>query len=570
MALGCFIRVKEKTVATKITLLLSLLFVVGVILANIKFLNNEPQDHFLKQRVGSYDPTLYAAQNQAVKNLEASVPPQCYTKTAGKANPCWSCHTQSHGLNVMNDWTLQKEYAFSDFALTNKWKNLFVDRSAMIASISDDEILSYIRTDNYKPLVESLKALNDYRGWVPDLDFETGFDESGFAKNGSYWRALRYKPFLGTFWQTNGSSDDVFIRLPQAFRKDREGKVSLEVLKLNFAILEVMLSTAPTEAKPNRKVGPIHESLAGVDLNDDGMITETIDVIKVFPKFYVGAAAAIESKRYLYPKGTEFLHSVRYLNPDADSMLALRMKELRYAIRRIEADQIDTFRVYEKEFEAKERGKLPVYAGSTTEGFRNYHGWQWQGYIEDQHGRLRLQNNEEHRYCMGCHASIGVTVDQTFSFARKLPGLDGWKYQSIHGIPDVPQLGQSKPEYAVYMERVGGGDEFRANQEMMARFFKPDGTLNEREVNKAANGEADISHLLLPSRRRALDLNKAYLTIVKEQSFIYGRDAVLVPPANVHQTIENGSTELGATGKVFKDGRLWLDWQPYNDLKFWD
>jgi hypothetical protein len=45
---------------------------------------------------------------------------------------------------------LQESYAFPDYALTNHWTNLFKDRSQQVAAISDEEILAYIRKDNYK------------------------------------------------------------------------------------------------------------------------------------------------------------------------------------------------------------------------------------------------------------------------------------------------------------------------------------------------------------------------------------------------------------------------------------
>jgi hypothetical protein len=165
-------------------------------------------------------------------NFEAVVPPQCYTKTDGEANPCWTCHTSPIASNYLVDWSLQEEYAFSDFALTNHWTNLFADRAAVIASISDEVALGYIRTDNYTPLRQALQARQDYPGWVPDLDFEIGFDPEGFANDGSHWRAIRYKPFLGTFWPTNGSTDDVQIRLPAIFRTDAEGRPSRAVYKI--------------------------------------------------------------------------------------------------------------------------------------------------------------------------------------------------------------------------------------------------------------------------------------------------------------------------------------------------
>jgi hypothetical protein len=107
---------------------------------------------------------------------------------------------------------------------------------------------------------------------------------------------------------------------------------------------------------------------------------------------------------------------------------------------------------------------------------------------------------------------------------------------------------------------VTGGDEIRANTEMLERFF-PGGVLNEAEVRRAApGGDRNITHLIVPSHERALQLNKAYMALVREQSFEKGRDAVLAPTDNVFEEIVNGSTELNATGLVFRDGRLPLQW----------
>jgi heterodisulfide reductase subunit B len=79
------------------------------------------------------------------------------------------------------------------------------------------------------------------------------------------------------------------------------------------------------------------------------------------------------------------------------------------------------------------------------------------------------------------------------------------------------------------------GDEFRENQEVMDRFFDAAGNLKPEEVERL---HQDIGHLLLPSRERALQLNKAYRAIVQEQSFIHGRDATVTPAKNVHQQVE--------------------------------
>jgi len=47
----------------------------------------------------------------------------------------------------------------------------------------------------------------------------------------------------------------------------------------------------------------------------------------------------------------------------------------------------------------------------------------------------------------------------------------------------------------------------------------------------------DLSTLLLPSPARALALDKAYLLLVREQSYIRGRDAMLEPATNVYREI---------------------------------
>ena len=161
---------------------------------------------------------------------------------------------------------------------------------------------------------------------------------------------------------------------------------------------------------------------------------------------------------------------------------------------------------------------------------------------------------------MGCHSTIGVTVDHTFALARKVPGADGWRHQTLDGIPDVPQAGHSEPEVLTYFRRVQGGDEFRANGEILERFF-PEGVLDEALVRRAApGGDRDLRFLVAPSRERALLLAKAYMALVREQTFHLGRDTMIAPPRNVFEKVENGDTELGAAGRVFTDGRLWLDW----------
>ncbi|WP_419145095.1 hypothetical protein [Myxococcus stipitatus] len=513
-----------------------------------------------------FDPLAQAlASGSGVANREAPIPSMCYTKTEGVSNPCWTCHTGGVGFNVMDDASLQAEYAFSDVGLTNHWSNLFTDRSAAMAELSDEEVLRYIREDNYTPLRHALpRRAGGFKGWVPDLDLPRGFDDEGFARDGSGWRAVRYKPFLGTFWPTNGSTDDVFIRLPVAFRTDARGQDSREVYRLNLAILEAAMTMDPglsELARARRRVEPVDERVGGVDLDGDGQLSAGVEVVRGLPATYVGGAAGVKVRRAFYPRGVEFLHTVRYVDPDAPTLLSTRMKEVRYSRKAEEYSNEQVMAFYAAEQEKKRRNRLPSFPGTPELGLINEFGWRLQGFIEDARGRLRLQTLEEHAFCMGCHTNLGVTVDQTFGFPRKLPGREGWRHQDLRGIPDVPQAGHAKPEVLTYFERVKGGDEFRANDELLARFFAA-GVVDEAAVRRAApGGDRDLAWLLTPSRERALALDRAYMVLVREQGFAKGRDTLLAPPRNVLSQVENGSTDLESTGLVFEDGRLHLTWE---------
>ena len=511
----------------------------------------------------AFDPLAYAASKSGqLSNPEATVPAQCYTKTQGISNPCWTCHTDPQAPNEWVDWDLQESYDFSEFALTNRWTNLFKDRHAAMARISDEAVLAYIREDNYTPLMNALSNRADYPGYKPDLDFRQGFDHTGFARDGSQWRAFRYKPFPGAFWPTNGHTDDVMLRLPKPFRT-LNGIPNREIYKINLSLLEAAIASPPKA--PNQPHGqyptePISETLANFDIDGNGNIEGFARTIAELPAHFAGDASAIPLETYVYPRGTEFLHSVRYIDPEKPGQTGTRMKELRYARKAAFLDSWAMTKVYEKEYNEKEEGSLPSYAGSPFVGLRNSYGWQIQGFIEDAEGRLRLQSFEEHQFCMGCHGSLGITVDHSFSLPRKVPGAKGWGYQDFNGIQDVPQIGHKKGEIATYFERVGGGDEFRTNREILDRFFQDGRPLTSALKRAAPGGDQDLTYLIFPSHDRAMALNKAYMTIVAEQQFEKGRDIIIGPIDLVHRKIENGTTDLGRTKRVFRDGRIWLDW----------
>lgn len=468
------------------------------------------------QPAANYDPLALAlATGDEQQNPDPGVPPSCYTRTEAGANSCASCHTASTYPNMANDWELQQNFPFFELS-TNHWKNQFRDRTAIIERFSDKDVLDYVRTDNYEPLRRVI-ANRDFPGWKPDLSFARGFDAQGFANDGTAWRALRYKPFAGPFWPAQGSTDDAFIRLPLAFRVDASGAPSREIYRINLSILEAAI-TAGTADQPTREVERLDEAIAGLDLDGDGRLGETSKIIGL-PSHFVGGASHIAVTRSLYPEGVELLHTVRYLDPDAPAYIATRVKEVRYATKAAFLGE----RALAKAHRAVEDPTAGP-DGDPLRGYRNALGWQLQGWIEDANGWLRLQTHEEHQFCTGCHSNLGIAVDQTFSFPRKVPGAEGWAPQDPRRIPDVPARGETEPEFATFLARTGSDTPF------------------------------------YPSRERAIELDRAYLANVLEQSYVWGRDAIASPVTTAHATIDERSTNLGETDRVRREGSLLLQW----------
>lgn len=515
----------------------------------------------LRRRPGAVAPELPDVHPRHVTfNAEAPIPPQCYTRTEGRFNPCYVCHQDRvpGRENTMHDGSLQVAYAFSDVGTTNHWKNLFEDRSAAVARISDAEILEWIDQDNYSALAPRLREAG-FEGWIPDLanlqEGAAAFDDEGFARDGSQWVAFHYKPLPSTFWPTNGSTDDVMIRLPEAFRTDEQGRSSRDVYRANLAIVE-----ASVKGLSEIGVAPIDERRVGADLDGDGVLGRAEIVRDV--DGYVGAARSVYLDTFLYPEGTEFLHTVRYVGVDGKDAIgpSRRMKEVRYMRKWRAYRKVVYVREYQLERFSKDAGALPRYQLIGDHGLDNGFGWSVQGFIEGVDGELRSLTYEENLFCMGCHSSIGATIDKTFSFPRKVDGAAGWGYLDLRGMPDAPNMGESRGEIATYLERVGGGGEFRSNPEMFERFFEPDGRLDR----EAVDGARDVYDLIMPSPRRALELDKAYRVIVAEQDYVHGRDATVEPPANVYESIDI-RTAPTLPAELARSWDIRLDWKAVSD-----
>jgi hypothetical protein len=489
-------------------------------------------------------------------NREAPIPPQCYTNSNGLHNPCYVCHQDNipERENTMGDRDLQEAYSFSDAGLSNHWLNLFEDRSERVNQIGDAEILAYVNTDNYSPLPQRLINAG-FTGWIPDLaNLQLGaaaFDQEGFANDGSWWVAYNYKPLPSTFWPTQGSTDDVMIRLPPEFYKTANGVISREVYKANLAILESNIKGVSTMGSLL-----ISETTVGEDLNGDNQLT-LVTTVSANREHYVGAANQIDLIPFVYPIGTEFLHTVRYVGVAADGSIfnPPRMKEVRYMKRRIQSRHFQLEHYYEEENLEKEMGSLPTYKNFGHQGLSSNFGWNISGFIENKEGNLRWNTFEENVFCMGCHSTIGSTIDKTFSFARKLDGAAGWGYINLKALKDAPNMGETLNEAATYLNRVGGGTEFRSNPELENRFYHADGSVNTIALASTRN----LYDLITPSASRALMLNKAYKAIVEEQDFIFGRDATVTPPQRVLASVDNETSPTLSKEHQY-DWNILLDW----------
>ena len=525
------------------------------------------------------------ASTTSLNNKAAYVTSQCYTKTVdekgGVHNPCFTCHINSKEPNYVDDRDLQGSSDFGEYTKTNRFTNLFKDRSSLVVQISDEEIVSYVRENNYiqkgqillanklknPPKEWDVNSDGKWNGYTPDCYFS--FDNQGFDRSpdGNYtgWRAFGYYPFLGTFWPTNGSTDDVLIRLAPEFMQDENGEFDLEVYKLNLSIVESLIK------QKNVAIDAVDENRYGIDLDQDGVLGIASEIVfkwekpaydagtgKItgFSMHYAGRAKALlESNAYLiapglYPKNTEFLHSVRYIDTDENNQsikMAPRMKELRYGKKLSWVNYAQLSNATLTDIKEKDAfpDRLRTIPGNTENGALNGLGWIYQGFIEDAKGELRPQNYEETQYCIGCHSGIGAIADSTFVFQRKFDKSHfqkGWYHwtQDANGLKNIkePTTPDGRDEYSLYLEVNHAGDEFRANDEVMERFFDANGSLIESEIQKIND---DISYLLYPSVSRAKVLNKAYKIIVEEQSFIYGRDAHVKPVENVHREVEIGT-----------------------------
>lgn len=517
--------------------------------------------------------------SQSLHNRIAYIPPQCFTRVTDDSgagavaqNPCYVCHAQAREPNMQSQPELQLAYDFPQVRagapVQNPWSNSFRDRTAQVAAISDDAVRRYVAQDNYgyaarqSKIAQRLAALpvawdadenGRWDGYVPDAHFS--YDARGFDRGPdgtpSGFRVFAYYPLPGGFMPANGSFDDVLIRLPEAFRQNDAGAEDLQTYELNLAIVEALIR------RRDVPIDPTDESRYGVDVDGDGRLGRATHVRFAFdPRSpsaslqYVGRAGqlhrsgALHLAPGLFPEGTEFLHSVRYLALDEQGAVraAPRMKELRYAKKHswLSYAQLADHAQREAKEAALNPDRPEQFYGDGERGVHNASGWVLAAFIEDESGQLRPQTYEETVFCMGCHGGLSATEDSTFAFARKLSsgpahGYYAPQWGAGQPLPD-PTRDDGQPEYATYLRLNREGDSYRSNQELLARFYDASGAPRAQAFARLAQ---DVAPLWLPSAARALTLDKAYWIIVKEQSFVAGRDPVVSGLSNVLREVRS-------------------------------
>lgn len=430
-------------------------------------------------------------------NPYAHIPAQCYIETAvGTQNACQFCHTNGPAARGLGNnspqagasprlGNLQAEYGFVALrhpfvanGSINPWSNTLFPAtlSAALAAAGANpetwDMAAWIATDNWQPAFA--RRPGDARAWdaavqhpfrlFPGLDpadlpaaAEDGFVRSSRAANGFFhdgkgfvtgWRAVNFFPY-GLFTPLTGSVSGIYLRLPEPFMKDAQGRFDLATYAGNLDLVAraVQDRLAPGETR------------------------------------YHGGAAGLPVERGLYPDGTEFAHPLHYVDVRADGRdrsvspfpgtRARRVKEIRYMYK------IRPWHPDHGGPEWKEEDG-PIYGNGDQGWADNGAGWLLSAFIEDKEGALRPQTLSELAQCVGCHsgnarplekgyanfnAGTGNTIDSTWALPRAFPGALGWREMDYLGYVADPLAGDQavpgRPSRGDAVNRGSGRGEFR-------------------------------------------------------------------------------------------------------------
>jgi len=449
------------------------------------------------------------------QNTFAYMPENCYQKQDSAKNSCYLCHTNAEEPNYVNDLGLQSGSAMlADVRADNFWKNLWQQK----ASGKPDPSSNYLDAKGSIVVVKSLLKkksswdLNKngkWDGYLPDIYFNAdkeGFDLSPKGEH-TGWRAYRYSatPF---YWPGNGNWGEIYIRLPEVFRQDANGKENETVYKINLAIAEAMIKRMDIPLEEE-----IDETQTGVDLDKNGSLGKAsyikFDWAPVIKKhMYFAGKAGDEQKAGkvtvaagLFPQGTEFLQVLYYPNPDGGKMA--RIKELQYMrkLRYMNYNDLRNVQQIQNQDYRDHSDRAREYKGAPEFGLLNQKGWVLQAFIEDKDGNLRAQTNEELLSCVGCHGNVGANTDSTFSFARKYSNADGgWKAWTP----------ENRFEFS------------ESEQKNISLFLKQNGNPDYWHRRKPTQ---NIAEAVRGNPEEISKLNALYQRIVNEQDYIYGKIA---------------------------------------------
>jgi hypothetical protein len=384
-------------------------------------------------------------------NEDPAIPVQCWVETGyGTQNACKYCHTNylaeiQHG-NAMPLAEDQILYSFPSPNLNRvNWRNIthpeeilarLEEEKIAIPKAGDPENLSYVRTDNWREAYHKARRNRDnswnnlsndssdfqlFPALNPDDLFPVGnedhtgggqhgfIDEEGFVWNKENqitgWRAINFFPYA-IFTPLTGSVSGIYIRLPREFMTKDE-KIDLETYRSNLDLLEKNIKNLPYDSS-----------------------------------HYLGDARGVAVRKGFYPVGTEFAHPLHYVDLNADGEHGLRLDGLNrndesdYEFPGTRSKRVKEIRYMYKwkdigledigQGEEEEDGTFLI--GNDTQGWiDNTKGWILAAYIENREGDLRPQTTEELVQCLGCHSSVGNTIDAVWSFERKFPGELGWR-----------------------------------------------------------------------------------------------------------------------------------------------
>lgn len=585
-----------------------------------------PAGDYAAPLIGSY---IARAQ---MPNPYAHIPAQCYIETAGGTqNPCQVCHTdgladrrfgnnapQGGASDFIGDLTAEYafaalEYPFEPNGSINPWDNtLFPEKlRAAVADAGHDPAAwnmdTWIRQDNWSAAVA--RRPGDARAWdsgarddpfrlLPALSpADLPADADGFVRRdheeGTFfndgrgwitgWRSVDFVPH-GIFTPLTGSVSGIYVRLPERFMRDAEGRFDLATYTANLDLVAAAVSD---------------------HLPEDA------------PATYRGAATDIPVQPGLYPQGTEFAHPLHYVDTQADGSAdapgrfpgarADRVKEIRYMYK---------IRHFDPEYagpEIKEES-APAYASRTEGWIDNGAGWILAGWIEDAEGALRAQTPSELVQCVGCHSGhepqretgghptfqsgVGVTIDSTWAMPRRLPGSAGWGEMTAMGYrasgaddgigrssyPDPVNRAMGNGEFAHFLEHVVGvslyGDMPASVEAFLAQTIRAEngysadwpalvtdtaegyvGAQRQRAAllkeltarGDHQDGDGNLAGALLyPPQSAALDAARGYRMVMATQRYDFGKDVFPETPVTFRYFRDDATAFTHQDGTPYK------------------